>query len=53
MRTSREINDQVNRAQDQIDEGTSTVPGMSYEEGVVYALQWVTGDSDDLPMEDD
>lgn len=52
MRTSTEINEQMNRAQDQVDQGSSTVPGMSYEEGVVYALSWVTGDSDDLPMED-
>ena len=30
----------------------SRYPGMSYEEGVEAALAWVTGNSDDAPMED-
>jgi hypothetical protein len=34
-----------------IEEG-SKYPGMTYEEGVRAALEWVTGDVDDHPMEE-
>lgn len=51
-RSREEIDEQLERTVDPIDSGRSTVPGMSYEQGVDYALRWVTGDSDDAPMED-
>lgn len=41
-------------AENQIDEaraqvGTPRFPGMSYEEGVVAALEWVLGHRDEIP----
>lgn len=50
-RPQYEIDDQLNEAVELVDEGRSAVPGMSYEQGVEAALRWVTGDSDDLPIE--
>lgn len=32
--------------------GPSKWSGMTYEQGVRNALQWVLGDSDDKPMDD-
>ncbi|HEY5785231.1 MAG TPA: hypothetical protein VIT65_10680 [Microlunatus sp.] len=52
-RTSTEIDDQSAKAGDSISEGMSRWPGMTYEEGVDAALRWVTGDSDDAPMDGD
>lgn len=51
-RTSSEINDVRNTASENIDEGTSVYPGMSYEEGVEAALSWIAGDSDENPFEE-
>lgn len=51
-RTSSEVDDVLNWAADAEDEGVKHFPGMSYEEGVSYALRWVFGLSDDNPMED-
>ena len=52
-RSQEEIAEQLDRAvQAQVD-GESRWPGMSYEEGVDAALRWVTGESNDLPMEDE
>ena len=52
MRSQEEIDAQLNKATDGIDEG-SKWPGMSYEQGVQAALLWVTGGWNDKPMEDD
>jgi len=52
MRSSSEIFEQIDRTFSAIESGTS-YPGMSYEEGVRAALEWVSGDSDELPMEDE
>jgi hypothetical protein len=46
-----EIDDVVSKAFDGIQEG-SNVPFLSYEEGVVAALDWVFGDTDINPMEE-
>lgn len=50
-RTQAEIDDQANLAAEGMDRG-SNYPGMSYEEGVHATLLWVTGQSDERPMED-
>lgn len=50
-RSEEEINDQLCAAVEAMDQG-SKYPGMSYEEGVKYALEWVLGYSDEKPMED-
>lgn len=52
VRTDEEIDEQLNRAQDQVEAGGTKVPGMSYEEGVDAALRWATGQSNDAPMDE-
>ena len=51
MRSQYEIDELMNRVQDSIDEGGRFF-GMSYEDGLMEALRWVTGDSDDDPFPD-
>jgi hypothetical protein len=52
-RTDSEIDDQLNRAIEAVDSGKTNWPGMSYEQGVDTTIRWITGQSDDVPMEDD
>jgi hypothetical protein len=52
QKTRAEIDDCLNMAAEQIEDG-SKYPGMSYEEGIRAALEWVTGDVDEHPMEED
>lgn len=47
-----EIDDAFNAAQEQVDAGGTKVPGMSYEDGVVATILWLTGQSDENPMDD-
>lgn len=51
--TDEQIDEQANRASEQVNHGGSKWPGMTYEEGVQNALQWAIGAWDDKPMEDD
>lgn len=50
-RSDDEVNEQLNEALAGADKG-SKWPGMSYEQGVEAALLWVTGESDDKPMDE-
>jgi hypothetical protein len=50
-RSDNAVDDQLNKAADGADRG-SAWPGMSYEQGVEAALRWVTGQTEDKPMED-
>jgi len=50
--TTEEIEEQNDRAQQSISTDASRWPGMTYEEGVAAALAWMTGDSDEPPIED-
>lgn len=52
-RTQEEIHRQVELANEQIDQNTSKYFGMTYEEGVRDALEWMTGELDEKPMEDE
>jgi len=53
-RTQREIDEQVGRAVDSIEQfNGSRYPGMGYEEGVLAAIDWLTGECDSEPMEED
>jgi len=52
-RTDDEINDVLNDVSHRINEGGSRYPGMSYENGIEEALQWVLGKSDDHPYKDE
>jgi predicted secreted Zn-dependent protease len=48
-----DIDTQLNRASDQFDKGGSRYPGMSYEQGVRDAIDWINGQSDDPPLGDE
>jgi hypothetical protein len=51
-RTDDEIEDAISAAYDSKDEHGSKWPGMCYEDGVIAALEWIKGDRDDAPMEE-
>jgi hypothetical protein len=51
-RQDNEVDEVLNKAAEAVDEGTSQWPGMSYEQGVQAALDWILGHTDENPMED-
>lgn len=51
--TEDEIRDAVARAYDLQDSVGSQWPGASYEQGVTAALNWVLGEDDAHPLEED
>lgn len=54
MRSQTEIDEQIGRCVDAMESPSgSKYPGMSYEEGVLAAIDWLTGETDDPPMEAD
>lgn len=48
--TDKEIETVLNLAQDSISEGTSRYRGMTYEEGIRDAIDWIQGNGD-TPLE--
>jgi len=52
-RTQEEVDDVLDKCAEQTEQGTTKWSAMSYEQGVEAALRWVTGDTDDDPMEDE
>ena len=50
-KTRDEINEMEGRCYDERGNPTHRWPAQSYEEGVVAALLWVTGQSDEEPIE--
>ena len=52
MVTNDEIRDQLERAT-QAEHKPTKYPGMTYEQGVLYALRWVTGLTAEEPIEDE
>lgn len=52
-RNAEDLNGQVNAAYESIDVIGSKYPTMSYEQGVVAALDWVLGNTDIAPMAED
>ena len=51
-RSEEEINEQLNKASDGMDNG-SKYPGMSFEEGVSEAIRWIIGDLEDAPFSEE
>lgn len=51
MPSDIEIRAELDLAEDQNMEGNSQWPGMTYEQGVAATLRWISGDSDERPME--
>ncbi len=50
--TQSEIDDVLNKCNEQEEEGGSQWPGMSYEQGVAAAIRWLT-EGQDNPMDDE
>ncbi len=52
-RTDAEIDDQLGKLdEDATAGGASKWPGMTYEQGVMAMFDWLTGATDELPVED-
>lgn len=49
-RNNREITQTYEAAAKYIAEGKTAFSGMTYEEGIVTAIDWLIGDSDEDPM---
>lgn len=50
IRTDEEIWDLLNQCSYAENEGVSKYPGMSYEQGIKAAIEWITGDINDHPI---
>jgi hypothetical protein len=48
----REIDDQLNRAEEAEEFGRTSWPGMTYEQGVSAAIRWMQGRTDERPMDE-
>lgn len=51
QREDNEISRVLNKAMQAFDEGTN-YPGMSYEQGIMDAIQWIVGETGDEPLEE-
>lgn len=52
-RTNDEITAQLDRAFRVSESVVTKLPSHTYEQGVAAALDWVTGHSNDVPLDDD
>lgn len=50
-RTPDEIDALINACSEILDSDGSKFPGMSYEDGVRAAIEWIVGDDDANPLE--
>jgi hypothetical protein len=53
VRGEDEVYEQIDKAGELINDEVSMYSGMSYEQGVRDALEWILGDIDDAPMDDE
>lgn len=51
-RTDKEIEALIEKCQKFIDRGSSRYPGMMYEQGIRDAIDWLTDEDQETPMED-
>ena len=52
-RTQEEIEEVMNAAVEQEEQGGTKWHGMTYEQGIAAALNWILGFSNDNPMQDE
>lgn len=52
VRTEKEINQLLNECDEAEDMGTTKFPGMTYEQGIKEAIEWLSGDSNCYPLDD-
>lgn len=50
VRNEQEIWDLLNQCADAEEIGSSKYPGMSYEQGIKAAIEWIIGDINDHPI---
>lgn len=50
IRTEQEIWDLLNQCAEAEETGSSIYPGMSYEQGIKAAIEWITGDTNNHPI---
>ena len=50
IRTEQEIFELLDQCNDAVNISTSVYPGMSYEQGVKAAIEWIIGDTDEHPI---
>ncbi len=50
VRSSEEIDKQLNAAMDQSDKGGTLYSGETFETGMVQMLDWLTGNQDEPPL---
>lgn len=51
LKSAKELDEQMNKAQDWANAGDTANSGMTYEEGVEVALRWALGEADEEPIE--
>lgn len=51
-RETAEIDDTLNACMESEEVGLSKFPGMTYEQGVKAGIDWVTGQSDENPLDE-
>ncbi len=52
-RSEEEIDNTLNSAIAWEEKGQTAVRGMTYEQGVIAAIRWITGEIEDRPIEED
>ena len=52
VRSEREIWDLLSQCAEVEETGASNYPGMSYEQGIKAAIEWIIGDVKDNPIND-
>ncbi len=52
-KTDNQIEDQLDKARQWDMNSQTDVPGMSYEQGVIAAFEWILGETESLPIEND
>jgi len=52
IRKESEVDNLIDRVIEQINQGGSKFPGMSYEEGLRVMYDWLNGDLETDPLED-
>ena len=49
-RSNKEIDDLIDRCAEQTNKGGSKYPGMTYEQGIREALEWITDEGAEDPL---
>ena len=52
MKTEKEIEELYEKARDSVENFTTKFPGMTYEEGIRAAINWILEIREECPMEE-